>query len=152
MAGGSVGPLFRAIMVDQFIRSRDGDRFWYQNSFSGTQLYYLEQTSLAKIIKRNTELTNIQPNVFFARRGSSGGIPIPPAPGIRPATVTPSGVDNASVRPTVVSWRGSQESQTMSEAQVSDLPQTSARTLQSRAHHVKRVEQTLPGLEINEAL
>lgn len=29
------GPLFRAIIQDQFIRIRDGDRFWFENTENG---------------------------------------------------------------------------------------------------------------------
>jgi hypothetical protein len=98
VAGGSVGPLFRAILVDQFTRLRDGDRYWYQNVFTGTQLYYLENDSLAQIIRRNTSITKLQPNVFFTRRlpsgpGATGGPPpvaglsdVPLAPPQRPAS------------------------------------------------------------------
>src|SRR6185295_17624543 len=32
--GTSVGPLVRRILADQFQRLRDGDRFWYQRTFS----------------------------------------------------------------------------------------------------------------------
>jgi peroxidase len=67
VAGGSVGPLIRRIVVDQFTRVRDGDRFWYQRQFSGATLNALENTTLADIIRRNTTVTNVQNNVFFMR-------------------------------------------------------------------------------------
>ena len=46
--GGSVT---RAIISDQFRRLRDGDRFWYQNLYSGSTLADIQGTSLADIIK-----------------------------------------------------------------------------------------------------
>ncbi|WDI44988.1 peroxidase family protein [Bremerella sp. P1] len=63
--GASMGELFRTILVDQFTRLRDGDRFWYQNVFTGRQLEAIEQTSLSEIITRNTDITSLQENVFF---------------------------------------------------------------------------------------
>ncbi len=42
--GSSVGMTSQTILVDQFRRLRDGDRFWYQNIFSGSQLATLERT------------------------------------------------------------------------------------------------------------
>lgn len=65
MAGSSVGPTFQRILVDQFTRTRDGDRFWYQRDLSGADLKMVESTSLADIIRRNTTTTNLQDNVFF---------------------------------------------------------------------------------------
>jgi hypothetical protein len=62
--GSSVGPLVRAVLVDQFERLRDGDRYWYERTFSGGQLDAIENTSLADVIRRNTGLTNLQDNVF----------------------------------------------------------------------------------------
>lgn len=70
--GGSVGPLFKRIIADQFTRLRDGDRFWYQRVFSGAQLDFVSHTSLADVIKRNTALTNLQDNVFFFKTSISG--------------------------------------------------------------------------------
>jgi len=65
VAGASMGELFRTILADQFTRLRDGDRFWYQNVFTGRQLEAIEQTTLSDIITRNTEITSLQDNVFF---------------------------------------------------------------------------------------
>jgi hypothetical protein len=63
--GSTLGPTLERILTDQFTRLRDGDRFWYQRVFSGAQLYALEHTTLADIISRNTEINNLQDNVFF---------------------------------------------------------------------------------------
>ena len=63
--GASVGSLFSKIITDQFARLRDGDRFWYEHVFSGRELVALRRTTLADVIERNTDLTNLQNNVFF---------------------------------------------------------------------------------------
>lgn len=73
-AGSSAGPTLRAIISDQFERLRDGDRFWYQNVYSGSELRTLQKTTLADIIRRNTSITNIQDNVFYFRTGVSGTV------------------------------------------------------------------------------
>ncbi|MGC1246599.1 MAG: peroxidase family protein [Spirulinaceae cyanobacterium] len=64
--GGIVGELFATVIKDQFTRLRDGDRFWYTNVFSGERLQELEDTTLAEVIRRNTDIENIQDNVFLA--------------------------------------------------------------------------------------
>ena len=65
--GALVGGTFFAILVDQFTRLRDGDRFWYQNGqFTTAQLAEIEDTTLADVIRRNTKINNeIQDNVFI---------------------------------------------------------------------------------------
>ncbi len=63
--GSSLGPTFQAIIADQFERTRDGDRLWYQNTFSGSALQAINNTTLADIIKANSTVTNLQSNVFF---------------------------------------------------------------------------------------
>ncbi|MFM8765356.1 MAG: peroxidase family protein [Spartobacteria bacterium] len=65
LPGSSVGGTFQRILVDQFERLRDGDRFWYARIFYGPQLAALEATRLSDIIRRNTSITKIQDNVFF---------------------------------------------------------------------------------------
>src|SRR5205085_7191047 len=72
--GGSLGPTFTRIIADQFQRLRDGDRLWYQNTFSGAQLDQIQHTTLADIIERNTKLTNLQDDVFFYRTGIAGQV------------------------------------------------------------------------------
>lgn len=62
--GSSMGATFRGILTDQFQRRRDGDRFWYERMLSGRQLDQICNTTLADIIRRNTETTNLQPNVL----------------------------------------------------------------------------------------
>lgn len=65
VAGASVGELTQTILTDQFERIRDGDRFWYENIFDGEQLEQIENTSLSNVIMRNTDVTDLQENVFF---------------------------------------------------------------------------------------
>jgi peroxidase len=74
VVGSSVGATFQAIIVDQFERLRDGDRYWYQNQFSGKELARLQRTRLSDIIERNTDLTSIQQNAFFFKAGISGTV------------------------------------------------------------------------------
>jgi peroxidase len=79
--GTSTGPLIRAMLINQFTRTRDGDRFWYQN-----QTIYvptgalpggassLGDVTLADVIATNTDNPNLQDNVFFFRVGISGSV------------------------------------------------------------------------------
>ena len=67
--GGLVGETFWTILVDQFKRSRDGDRFFYQidTEIADIMLFDpdFDSTTLSNIIKRNSSITNIQDNVFI---------------------------------------------------------------------------------------
>lgn len=74
LLGSSVGPLVQRMLIDQFTRLRDADRFWYQRTFSGKELKSLEQTTLADVIRRNSSLTNLQGNVFFFKAEISGQV------------------------------------------------------------------------------
>jgi hypothetical protein len=64
---GFGGPLFQAIMVDQFSRLRAGDRFFYQNeSWNSDEARIFQQApTLAKVIEANTNVTNLPSDVFF---------------------------------------------------------------------------------------
>ena len=106
----SVGELVRTVLIDQFERLRDGDRFWYQNVFSGDRLRKIEQTSLADVIQRNTDIADLQDNIFFMPdqqpRGRGGAehckaswliSPSPPlAPDTHPATGNKTGAAKSS--------------------------------------------------------
>lgn len=67
LEGGMVGPTLRAVLVDQFTRLRDGDRFWYENHLSKHMKdYILDRATLSKIIKRNTDIGDeLQHNAFI---------------------------------------------------------------------------------------
>lgn len=69
LPGSSLGETFTVILVDQFTRLRDGDRFWYQSALSGKMLDNLEHITLAEVIRRNTNVTLLQKNVFFYTEG-----------------------------------------------------------------------------------
>ncbi len=73
LPGAAVGPTFEAILVDQFTRTRAGDRLWFENAFSGQELKQLEHVTLADVIKANTGLTNLQDNVFYFQPGTISG-------------------------------------------------------------------------------
>lgn len=64
---GLVGPTQQAILVEQFTRLRDADPNWYQNTISSSEIAKLEQTGLSDIIRRNTNVSNIQGNALVAR-------------------------------------------------------------------------------------
>lgn len=63
--GGHVGALIRAALKRQFEALRDGDRFWYEKTFSRREIKELENTKLSDIIRRNTLIgSEIADNVF----------------------------------------------------------------------------------------
>ncbi|MBE9128936.1 MULTISPECIES: peroxidase family protein [unclassified Coleofasciculus] len=67
--GGLVGELFYTIMADQFGRSRDGDRFFYLNDEYLLSLKpEIGSTTLSEIIRRNSNITSIQDNVFIVAK------------------------------------------------------------------------------------
>ncbi|MCP4138866.1 MAG: peroxidase [Chloroflexi bacterium] len=65
LPNSSLGITFTRILVDQFTRLRDGDRFWYENTLPASSVREIQNTSLADIVHRNTDLTSLQENVFF---------------------------------------------------------------------------------------
>ena len=65
LAGAQVGELLYAVIRDQFVRLRDGDRYWYTRTLdSGTQRE-LESLRLSDIIRLNTEIDDEIANDVF---------------------------------------------------------------------------------------
>ncbi|XP_075032781.1 peroxidasin homolog [Mixophyes fleayi] len=65
--GTRLGPTLMCLLVTQFKRLRDGDRFWYSNSgvFTPAQLTQIKQTSLARILCDNGDnIQHVQEDVF----------------------------------------------------------------------------------------
>jgi len=60
-----VGDLVFTILSDQFTRLRDGDRFWYARILRPQQVAEIEATTLAQIIRRNTNIGNEIPDDVF---------------------------------------------------------------------------------------
>ena len=74
LPNAKVGPLFKCLLLEQFRRTRNGDRFWYENPtvFKPEQLAQIKQTSLARILCDNGDNINrIQPNVFLLPEGDN---------------------------------------------------------------------------------
>jgi hypothetical protein len=81
----AIGELVHRILADQFTKLRDGDRFYYENdpAFSQAEVAALKSTRLSHILMRNTGITNIQENVFFAQPHILTSVEITPFDGIR---------------------------------------------------------------------
>ncbi|EFA01243.1 peroxidasin isoform X1 [Tribolium castaneum] len=65
--GGRVGPLFRCLLIEQFRRLRDGDRFYYENPsvFKPEQLVQIKQYSLSRVLCDNGDnITRVSKNAF----------------------------------------------------------------------------------------
>ena len=65
--GSALGETATAIIGAQFTQLRDGDRFYYENVFSGDMLRRISNTTLADVIERNSEVEfSRDANVFLA--------------------------------------------------------------------------------------
>ncbi len=79
MPGALVGETIMEILVTQFQALRDGDRFFYKDDplYTIQEIEEISNTTLADIIKRNTDISLMQDNVFEAMPHDQ----ICPAPG-----------------------------------------------------------------------
>ncbi|XP_021379773.1 peroxidasin homolog isoform X1 [Mizuhopecten yessoensis] len=67
LPGAKVGPTFMCILVDQFKRIREGDRFWYENPnmYDPEQIHAIKQTTLARVICDSSDsIDRVQQDVF----------------------------------------------------------------------------------------
>ncbi len=73
--GGLVGELFHVIIRDQFIAVRAGDAHWHEANPLPEIAADLKLGTLAEIIMANTDIGDIQADVFLAydRQGGGGG-------------------------------------------------------------------------------
>jgi hypothetical protein len=95
--GSDVEPLFQAIIINQFARLRDGDRFFYLNEKLNPEemSLFTQGNTLSKVISANTEITNLQPDAFIFRASIAGIVNrTPPPPG---GPKPPPGVGNITV-------------------------------------------------------
>ncbi|NXN20660.1 DUOX2 oxidase, partial [Nycticryphes semicollaris] len=69
------GTLFSAIILDQFVRLRDGDRFWFENTknglFTAEEIRGIRNTTFRDVLAAVTSasLTDLQPSVFVWSNG-----------------------------------------------------------------------------------
>ena len=67
VGGGMGGETLRATLVDQFVRVRDGDRFWYEAYLPSDMVDLVNAQTLSTIIRRNTGIGDeIGDNAFIA--------------------------------------------------------------------------------------
>jgi len=115
LPGSSLGETFTRIIVDQFTRLRDGDRYWYQNVLPANVAADVQRTSLADIVRRNSGVTSLQTDVFFFRVSAGGsvfadanrdGVRQRPEAGVAGVTVTLVNAAGATVATTTTDARG----------------------------------------------
>jgi hypothetical protein len=90
--GSMVGETFQRILVDQFTRVRDGDRFWYEKTMSPEMVRMINAQTLSVIIHRNTEIkAEVGKNAFMAPPPRRAGPPPrnQPPTGVKPPTANP---------------------------------------------------------------
>ncbi|KAM4829010.1 dual oxidase 2 [Thomomys bottae] len=90
---GDPGPLFSTIILNQFVRLRDGDRYWFENTrnglFSKEEIAEIRNTTLRDVLVAVTHVdpSSLQPNVFVWQEG---------APCPQPWQLTTEGLPNCA--------------------------------------------------------
>jgi len=89
--GSMIGETFHRILADQFLRLRDGDRFWYEKTLSKEMVRMINAQTLGVIIRRNTGIlgTEIPNNAFLAPARAPAGAASRPRPPQRAAATNP---------------------------------------------------------------
>jgi len=72
--GSQLGSTFQAIVLDQFLRLRDGDRFYFEERLKDFPelLEEIKETNFSEIIVRNTGIDYLQDDVFIAHNRIGG--------------------------------------------------------------------------------
>lgn len=72
LPGSNLGELFTISILEQLVRTRNADRYWYQNKgvFTKDELTIIETTKLSDIIKRNTAIPTLPVDVFTRKNVS----------------------------------------------------------------------------------
>ena len=65
MPGALVGETFQTILIEQFTRLRDCDRFWYESYLPTETIDELNATLLSDVIRRNTDIGDELPDDVF---------------------------------------------------------------------------------------
>lgn len=100
--GTIFGQLLTLILEDQFIRLRDGDRYFYLNDpyFAQEKQIEISQTRLSDLVSRNTSLTAIQEDLFFAVPHEE----IPIGPALAPVAMEAVAYPNPIVNQTTIKF------------------------------------------------
>ena len=98
--GSNLGPLFTTILANQFTRLRSGDRFFYLNeTWNADELALFQKgNTLAKVIEANTDVTNLQADVFKFTASISGTVFADPTSDGFPRTWGEFGVPGITVQ------------------------------------------------------
>lgn len=64
--GTSFGQTLGRIIMDQYARARDGDRFWYENVYSSEEIEQVKKVTMKTLFERNFNITNLPAEVFLA--------------------------------------------------------------------------------------
>lgn len=65
LPGALVGETLHRLLVDQFVRLRDGDRFWYEGYLPVDMVRMVNEQTLSRIIRRNTGIGDELPDDVF---------------------------------------------------------------------------------------
>ncbi len=89
LSGAIIGPSLYNIFKAQFEQLRDGDRFYYENdaTLSQADKDAIKATRMSDVILRNTDIQDIQSNVFFAESRELVAVESMPFTGIRNITL-----------------------------------------------------------------
>jgi hypothetical protein len=75
LEGGELGMLNYVMVKNQFQAYRNGDRFWYlNNQFDAADLADIQNTTLAMIILRNSQVQKLKCNIFEVPGNSYTGV------------------------------------------------------------------------------